>query len=76
MPWGELREAVFEALSQLIWIMDSPPLFDNSEVFSSGPDDMVRKTELALAHRVAADRVHRDPLSTGSVASGGPGLSR
>jgi len=29
---------------------------------------MVRETERILVHRVAADRVHRDPLSAGFAA--------
>jgi NAD(P)H-flavin reductase/hemoglobin-like flavoprotein len=37
--------------------------FENADVFISGPDDMVRETERVLARRVAADQIHRDPLS-------------
>jgi NAD(P)H-flavin reductase/hemoglobin-like flavoprotein len=39
-----------------------------SDVFISGPDDMVRETERVLAGRVAPGRIHRDPL--GASASG------
>jgi NAD(P)H-flavin reductase len=37
--------------------------FENTDVFISGPDDMVRETERVLARRVAADRIYRDPFS-------------
>jgi NAD(P)H-flavin reductase/hemoglobin-like flavoprotein len=51
--------------------------FENSDVFISGPDEMVRQTERVLASRLAADRIHRDPLSAAGVrASGTRELSR
>jgi NAD(P)H-flavin reductase/hemoglobin-like flavoprotein len=45
-----------------------------SDVFISGPDDMVRQTEQALAGRVAAARVHHDPLAAAG-AGDPPGFS-
>ncbi len=47
--------------------------FENTDVFISGPDDMVRETERVLAGRVAADQIYRDPLSaTGTSAGSSP----
>jgi NAD(P)H-flavin reductase/hemoglobin-like flavoprotein len=45
--------------------------FENSDVFISGPDDMVRETERVLARRVAAEHIHRDPLT--AAGAGAPG---
>jgi NAD(P)H-flavin reductase len=36
---------------------------ENADVFISGPDRMVTETERVLADRVAADRIHHDPLN-------------
>jgi NAD(P)H-flavin reductase len=44
--------------------------FENTDVFISGPDDMVRETERVLARRVAADRIYRDPLSDAGTGAG------
>jgi NAD(P)H-flavin reductase/hemoglobin-like flavoprotein len=47
--------------------------FGNSDVFISGPDDMVRETERVLARRVAAERIHHDPLSAAGPRTSGTG---
>jgi len=44
--------------------------FENTDVFISGPDDMVRETERVLARRVAADQIYRDPLSEAGTSAG------